>query len=139
MVRVHLLLSVPPPFGWSYIFSTIWQAVQDPLKPVARVQEDAIWIECNLEEIGTRLFEELEQAVTQTNAQYRQWAREQAVTRGHRVQLESQLRSQLDDLTRTFSPADGLPENSGCGRSGWGAAFIAALSRLLCPGRRQRC
>lgn len=70
LVRIYFQLSEPPPLGWSYIFTTTWQAARNPLKRQAGMEGDAIWIECIPEEVGASHIEALASTVTGTNVKY---------------------------------------------------------------------
>src|SRR5690349_7223934 len=93
LVRVHFRLSAAPPLGWSYIFATVWRAVQYPEKRPAGVEADTIWIDCNPDEVETCHLRNLDQAVSQANIEYKVKAQDQALNAGRRAQLESQQRS----------------------------------------------
>ena len=116
MVRVYFRVSSPPPLGWSYIFTTTWNTVVYPLKRPAGVESEAIWIDCIPEEVGTYHLERLEIAVAQTNAKYRDGARQQSANASHHAELEAQRRSKLRDLDQTLYP-----------RSGGGQQYAAAI------------
>jgi len=126
MVRIYFRLSGPPPLGWSYIFTTIWNEVIYPSKRPAGVESDRIWIDCIPEEVAAYHLERLESAVAQTNARYREGTRQQAFIASHQTELEAQLRSKLQDLSQTLYPEvepvehDALPGH-------WASAFLAKL------------
>ncbi len=136
IVRVHFRLSGSPPLGWSYTFTTVWQAVEYPHKRPAGVEGDFIWIDCIPEEVGAYHLERLEQAVTQANAEYRAKAVEQALNAERQAQLEAQLRSRLADLNRTLYPTNMPDSGADAKRQSWGSAFIATIWSLLGRGKR---
>src|SRR5438309_11862355 len=99
IVRIFFRLSGPPPLGWSYTFTTTWQALADPLKPPTGVDGDTIWIDCIPEEVGTYHLEKLENAVEQANQDYREGVVLQAIHASGRLEAEAQLRSKLQDMS----------------------------------------
>jgi hypothetical protein len=137
LVRIYFQLSEPPPLGWSYIFTTVWQAVAYPLKRQAGMEGDAIWIDCIPEEIGTYHIKQLESAVAQANAKYRDGARQQRLKTNRQAELDVQLRSRLEDLSRTLYPVGELAGSSGAAQRFLGSAFLAKLRRFLFQDNKQ--
>ena len=137
MVRVYFRLSDPPPLGWSYVFATTWSTVDYPLKRPAGVESGTIWIDCIPEEIATHHFEQLQSAVARTNATYRDGARQQAIIASRQAELGAQLRSKLQDVSRTLYPVDGAVAGSAPPRY-WGRAFLAKVRRFLFPSMRRK-
>jgi hypothetical protein len=103
LVRVYFRLSNPPPAGWSYLFSTIWQEGHFSLKRFAGVDGDAIWMDCVPEEIKPEDLKRLGKAVAQANDEYRAKAREQALSAERRGEIEARLHAQLAEWDRVLS------------------------------------
>ena len=131
MARIYFQLSEPPPLGWSYTFTTIWQSLTYPSKCQAGVESDTIWIECVPEEVATYHFGQLEDAVAQTNAMFRQRAQEQAFLAGRNAQSDAELQARLEDLSRTLYPVDELAGDSSEPERLWGSLFLARLRRAF--------
>ena len=136
VVRIYFQLSEQPPIGWSYTFTTVWEAMAYPLKRQAGVEGDAIWIECIPEEVETYHGEQLESAVAQANATYRDRARQQALDASRQAELDAQLRSKLRDLSQTLYPADQLAGSCNAPPRFWGSAFLARLRQFLFQDKR---
>jgi len=136
MVRIYFRLSGPPPLGWSYIFTTTWNAGVHSLKRSVGVDSDRIWIDCTLEEVET-YHGRLESAVAQTNAKYREAARQQAINASHQAESEARLRLKLQDLSQALYPADEPIDNSSSPRF-LSNALVTKLSRILSPSKRRR-
>ena len=131
LVRIYFQLSTPPPLGWSYMFTTTWQAVEYPLKRQVGVEGDVIWIECIPEELGTHHIEQLESAVAQTNAKYRDGTRQRVLNASRQAELDFQLRSRLEDLRRTLYPADEKARSHEASPRFWSSAFLTRLLRVF--------
>jgi len=97
-VRIYLQLSAPPPVGWSYLFSCVWQATAYPWKRCVGLEGDMIGIECALEEMEPHHLEGVEKAVSQTNANYRDFMQRQAAAEQQRNERNARLQAQLDEL-----------------------------------------
>jgi hypothetical protein len=137
MVRVHFRLSSPPPLGWSYIFTTVWQSVQYPQKRPAGVEGDFIWIDCVPAEVRPNHIQKLEQAVARANLEYQSSVQTQVIDAERRTQLDAQLRSQLADLNRALYPAEVSIRSSGIRRRSWVSGFIARIGSLFSRGKRR--
>jgi len=135
MARIYFQLSAPPPFGWSYIFTTVWQAVEYPMKSHAGVESDSVWINCRPEDFEPHHLEQLENAVAQTNANYRDKTQAQAINTIRQRELQLQLQSKLEDIGQTFYP-DQRPESSPTPSKSRFNNFFAGWVRLLFPGRK---
>jgi hypothetical protein len=103
--RIYFRVSEPPPLGWAFTFTQVWKTVEYPLKSPAGMEDGALWIECNPDEVREHHLPELENAVKRTNTRYRlalrdsggeAWAREQSVIH---------TQAQIDDLNSSFHPA----------------------------------
>jgi hypothetical protein len=88
LVRIQLELSEHPPLGWSYIFLTVWQAIDDPKKVRVGIEEDALWVECEAAEFKNRDFPAVETAIEETNARFRKVLQEQIAAEAKREQLD---------------------------------------------------
>lgn len=121
ILRIYFRLSSPPPKGWSYRFSTVWQAVRYPGKRPAGIEEDALWIECAPEDVQQYHMGHLERAVAQANADFRSSHYQRAIAEQEEKALTSQSQALLDELSCTLKPAP-HPSRQG----GWGF-----LRRLL--------
>jgi hypothetical protein len=97
-VRICLQLSAPPPLGWSYLFSCAWRATAYPLKRRAGLEDDMLWIECAPEEVAQYHLEELEKAVSQTNANFRFNVEQRAAAEQRQRELNARTQAQLDEL-----------------------------------------
>ena len=97
-VRICLQLSSPPPLGWSYMFSCAWQATAYSSKRRAGLEDDMLWIECAPEEVAQCHLEELEKAVSQTNANYRFNVEQRAAAEQRQRELNARTQAQLDEL-----------------------------------------
>ena len=138
LVRVHFRLSGLPPLGWSYIFTTVWQAVQYSEKRPAGVEGDVIWIDCVPEEVGLYHLEKLEKSVAQTNAEFRAKAQQQALDGERQAQLEAQFRSQIADLNRTLYPEAESLTKSSAKRQSWLSRFFARFWSSLWQSTTQK-
>jgi len=130
LVRIYFQLSEPPPLGWSYIFTTTWQAARNPLKRQAGMEGDAIWIECIPEEVGASHIEALASAVTGTNAKYRDETRQRVLNSRQQAEQDVQLRSRLEDLSRKLYPAKNAKSIEVTPRF-WGSTLIGRLLRIF--------
>jgi hypothetical protein len=104
ILRIYLQLSHAPPLGWSYMFSVVWQGVDYPAKRPAGVEGDAVWIECDPEEVKECHLPELETAVAQTNATYAASIQQSAIAKRQKKALNRQSRAQLDELSNSLDP-----------------------------------
>ena len=104
ILRIYLQLSHAPPLGWSYMFSVVWQGVAYPAKRPAGVEGDAVWIECDPEEVRECHLPELERAVAQTNATYEASVQQSAIAKQHKKELNRHSRAQLDELSNSLDP-----------------------------------
>ncbi len=127
--RVYFQLSGPPPLGWSYIFTTIWQTTAYPAKGQAGVENDALWIDCVPEEVVKHHFGRLTAAVQQANQQYGQKAQQQAFQEGQQAQADTVLRAKLEAVSRTLYPAPNLSESRCEPGSFFGRMFRGRLKR----------
>jgi hypothetical protein len=98
LARIYFQLSAPPPFGWSYIFTQVWQATEYAKKCQAGTESGAIWIDCKPEDLQPLHMEQLESALAQTNAKYRARLQEQSFSAIRQKELQLQLQSKLQDL-----------------------------------------
>lgn len=138
LVRVHFRLSTSPPLGWSYIFTTVWQTVEYPLKRPAGVEGDVIWIDCAPEEVGLHHLEKLEKSVAQANTEFRAKAQQQALDAGRQAQLEAQLRSQIADLNRTLYPEAESATKGSAKRRSWASGFLEKFWSFLWQSKSQK-
>src|SRR5262245_41250155 len=136
MVRIYFRLSGPPPLGWPYTFTSVWNEVVYPSKRPAGVEGDRIWIDCVPEEVGTHHLQQLKSAVAQTNARHREGARQQAINASQQAELEAQPRAKLQDLNRTLYP-ESVPLDGNTSPRFLGSAFFGRLWRLLFPKKRK--
>ena len=104
ILRIYLQLSHAPPLGWSYMFSVVWQGVDYPARRPAGVEGDAVWIECDPEEVRGCHLPELESAVAQTNATYEASVQQSAIAKQHKKALNLHSRAQLDELSESLDP-----------------------------------
>ncbi len=93
LIRTYFRLSGPPPLGWSYTFKTVWEVLDNPLKRRAGIEGEAIWIECTTEELANGHLRALESTVKQTNARFRDGARQRALNANSQTASDAQLRS----------------------------------------------
>ena len=78
-----------------------------PLKRCAGLEDDMVWIECAPEEMEPCHLEELEKAVSQTNANYRHFVQQRAVAEQRQRERNARVQAQLDELADHFdSSAD---------------------------------
>jgi hypothetical protein len=84
LVRVQLELSGHPPLGWSYIFLTVWQALDDPKKARVGIQEDSLWVETDAAEFKERDFPAVEKAIEEANTRFRSVLQEQIAAEAKR-------------------------------------------------------
>ncbi|MGB7768969.1 MAG: hypothetical protein WBN22_08985 [Verrucomicrobiia bacterium] len=145
IVRIYLQLSAPPPLGWSYLFSCVWRAVAYPLKRRVGLEGDMIWMEGALEEMGQHHLEELEKAVSLTNANYRFFVQQRAAAEQRRRELNGRTQAQLNELCDGFNHSADSTVASGetlgindvvATRSNPSGSFIGLL-RLLFGIRRK--
>lgn len=129
IARIYFQLSAPPPLGWSYIFTTIWQTMA--LKCHAEVDDGAIWIECVPEQVVTHHIGQLEVAVGQTNAAYCKGAQQQAFIARRQAQAEAQFRARLVDLGRILYPEEAPAYESDEPERLCGSTFLARLRRMF--------
>jgi chromosome segregation ATPase len=80
------------------LFSCVWQATAYPLKRCAGLEGDMLWIECAPEEVAQYHLEELEKAVSQTNANYRFNVEQRAAAEQRQRELNARTQAQLDEL-----------------------------------------
>ncbi len=126
LVRIHFRLSAQPPLGWSYIFTTVWKAAQYPEKRRAAVQGDLVWLECIPQELTESHIAQLENAVAQTNTEYQASTQQQTLKAGHHAQLNAQLQSELEALSRTHFPSPAPTVKASFGQF-WGRRIITYL------------
>ena len=138
MARIYLQLSEPSPLGWSYMFTTVWQAAADPLKCPAGVEGNSIWIDCLPEDFETRHHEQIESAVAQTNAKYRDAVCQQALKASRPGELNVQVQSRLRDLNRTLYPASDLSGSVAAPPRYFGSRYLATLARFLFRNKRRK-
>ncbi len=133
MARIYFKLSEPPPVGWSYIFTTVWQALNYPLKCHAEVEVDkgALWIECVPEDVVTHHIRQLEEAVAQTNATYCEQARRQAFMARRQAESDADFRAKLEDVGRTLYPEPVLVNEVTESERLWGSVFLARMRRAI--------
>ena len=105
LLRIHLRLSEPPPLGWSYLFTQVWQTVDYPGKRPVGIEGDALWIECAPEEVRANHLPQLEQALAQTNARYRAQHLQKQIAAERQRELSRQTHLKLDALAGSFIPA----------------------------------
>ena len=138
MVRVYFQLSEPSPLGWSYMFTTVWQAVTYPAKCPACVEGNPIWIDCRPEDVETHHLAQLERAVAQTNAKYQDAASQQALKASRQAELNAELQLRLNDLNRTLYPSDDLSDRVAPTPRLLGSKHLATLVRLLFGENRRK-
>lgn len=120
LIRFYFRLSNSPPCGWPSIFGRNWKAHPPPLKCDAGVDGDAIWIECQLAEVASHHFKNLQNTVSRTNEQYQEMARQHAQNLEAQAQCNAVYQSQLDALNRALGagvpePDDNAPQRSWVG------------------------
>jgi len=104
ILRIYLQFSDDPPLGWSYMFSMVWQTVEYPAKRPAGVEGDTLWIECAPKDVKEYHLAELERAVAQTNAYYRDSQEQRVAAEQQEQEWDSQVQAQLDELGRSLNP-----------------------------------
>lgn len=129
LARIYFRLSGSPPLGWSYVFTQVWQAAVPTKKRQAGVEGDAIWLECQPEEIPEGYLEDLKKVVAQANERFMESVRLQALNAETRARLEAKFLSQLKDLNRTLYP----PKEpvAVTGSTGWLRDLWAGLLSLV--------
>lgn len=135
--RIYFQLSAPPPLGWSYIFTQVWQATEYSMKCQAGMDSGAVWIDCRPEDLKQFHMEKLETAVAQTNAKFRDRLQEQAVNAIHQRELRLQLQSKLEEMGQVIFPAQPLTESSQEPSRSRFRTFLARWMRILFLGRKQ--
>lgn len=103
-LRIHLQLSAPPPLGWSFLFTQVWQTTAYPGKRPVGIEGDALWIECAPEDVRGIHLAHLEQALAQTNEHYRAQHLQKQLAAERQRELSRQTQLKLDALARSFSP-----------------------------------
>jgi hypothetical protein len=111
LVRIYFQLSEPPPLGWAYIFTTLWRSIPCQTRRQIGVERDTIWIDCIPDEVVKSQLSQLEYAVEQASAIYREAAKEQAHKEKLQTQTNSELYSKLETLSRALYPKPPLQEN----------------------------
>ncbi|HEY1663057.1 MAG TPA: hypothetical protein VGI03_11620 [Verrucomicrobiae bacterium] len=131
--RIYFELSEPPPMGWSYIFTTVWQAQDYPLKCPAKVETDkgALWIECAPEDVVPHHIAQLEEAVAQANATYCEQVRQQALMARHKAESAAQFRAKLEEMSRTLYPEQIMADEIQVVEQSWAGGFFARMKRAI--------
>ncbi len=145
LVRIYFRLSSPPPVGWSYIFSTIWQDTDYPMKRAAAVDGDSVWVECLAEEIEPYHRHSLEDALVRTNAIYWERLCERRRHEWTRSAVEARFRSQIEELSLTLYPEEEVAPPEDIPQSKWRGHVLSrivglvrqTLGRSLTPKRDQ--
>ena len=135
MARIYFQLSEPPPLGWPYTFTIAWQAVEYAMKRKAGVESDSVWIECIPEEVEPYHIEQIEIAVAQTNAKYRERTQQQAMYARRKAEQELQLQTKLQAMGKTCFPVEQLAETSQAPRRFSFRTFLPRWMRFLFLGK----
>jgi hypothetical protein len=104
LVRVQLELSEHPPLGWSYIFLSVWQSMDYPMKSRVGVEEDTLWVEGEASEFKNRDFPEIQKAIDETNTRYRTVLQEQILAEQKREQLDRKTLETILGLDLGLNP-----------------------------------
>jgi hypothetical protein len=103
-VRIQLELSEYPPLGWSYIFLTVWDSTDYPMKSRVGVEEDTLWVEGEGSEFKNRDLPEIQKAIDETNARYRTVLQEQILAEQKREQLDRETLETILGLDLGLNP-----------------------------------
>ena len=146
ILRIHLQISEPPPLGWSYLFTQVWQTVEYPGKRPAGIEDNALWIECAPEEVRGCHLAQLEHALARTNARYREQHQQKEIAAAHQRELSRLTHMKLDELARSFAPAAQSAEPTSRSPLSRIGRILNFLRRLLAApakgnwdGRNNRC
>jgi hypothetical protein len=117
VTRIYLQLSEPPPLGWSYLFTSAWNAAGHLIPRKVGVDGDTLWIECGPAELLGHLphIEAARQYANATHAAalQRRLAAEQA-RREREAEARAQLAALADQLNPTGNPRRSHRQDDEC-------------------------
>ena len=131
LVRIYFQLSGSPPLGWAYIFTSVWQTVQYPLKRQAGMEGGEIWIECLPEEVAPHHSDQLKRTVEAINMKYREKAIQTWLETSRQAGLNAEIRTKLQDLSRNLYPEAEAAEKNIPAPTFWSRNPFKLLKRLF--------
>ena len=139
ILRIHLRLSEPPPLGWSYLFTQVWQGVEYPGKRPAGIEDNALWIECAPEEVRACHLAQLEQALAETNSRYRAQNLQQEIAAERKRELGRLTHAKLDTLAKSFVPIPQSTEPANSGSQTRTSKVLKFFRRLFAAPVKSDC
>jgi len=113
-LRLYLQLSSPPPLGWAYLLSQVWNAVEYPNKRRVGIESDTLWIECPPDELRTEHLARLELAIDETCERFHAQRQQKQLAIENQRELSRQTQLKLDKLARSFEPVEEASEEEVC-------------------------
>ena len=104
VLRIYVQLSEPPPLGWAFMFKSVWEAAEYDGKVPAGAEGDAVWVDCEPEEMRDLHYPALAAVVDHTNKCFRPSYQEKAAAQQRKTQLDSQARVRLRVLRLSLAP-----------------------------------